>query len=202
MVVIQDERLKHLSSLSTFAARIRFCNSQIWEKLGSGTGRTVYAYSDTLVVKLAKNAKGVAQNNVESDVCLHQWYGSTVTDVIDADSDDKWLVAERVRKAVAADFKIHFGYPMKDVFGYITRHFDVRERQAFEYEHLTASIIQALDENEQLQDLTNLICNWQMEDIYGVYNDLISKRSWGVGNNRLILMDYGFTKTVCDEHYK
>jgi len=37
-------------------------------KIGSGSGRIVYDFGEGMVLKLAKNTKGVAQNNIESDI--------------------------------------------------------------------------------------------------------------------------------------
>ena len=65
--------LKELNNINSFANRIKYADNNL-TRIGGGSGRIVYELNDTKVLKLAKNQKGVAQNNVEFD--LGKNYGS------------------------------------------------------------------------------------------------------------------------------
>src|SRR5690606_18813558 len=77
-----DQRLQQLSKIPSFAARIKFCNEN-FNKITSGSARVIYQYDNDYVIKLAKNDKGLAQNNTESDGFLQQNY-DIITKAIDS----------------------------------------------------------------------------------------------------------------------
>ena len=58
--------VEQFKELKTFRERLQYCKERL-KKLGAGTGRIAYQIDDGTVLKLAKNAKGVAQNDVEND---------------------------------------------------------------------------------------------------------------------------------------
>lgn len=51
-------------SIRSYAGRLKYIAS-ILPKLGSGSSRTVYPVDDEKVLKVARNDKGIAQNEVE-----------------------------------------------------------------------------------------------------------------------------------------
>ena len=53
-------------SLKTFKERIEYCEANL-KKIGSGSSRIVYQVDNNKVLKLAKNKKGIAQNETEID---------------------------------------------------------------------------------------------------------------------------------------
>ena len=50
--------------LKTFAARIKYCQARL-QRISSGSSRIVYKIDSEKVLKLAKNRKGIAQNEAE-----------------------------------------------------------------------------------------------------------------------------------------
>ena len=50
--------------LKTFAARIKYCQARL-QRISSGSSRIVYKIDNEKVLKLAKNRKGIAQNEAE-----------------------------------------------------------------------------------------------------------------------------------------
>jgi sRNA-binding regulator protein Hfq len=50
----------------SFARKIRYCDEHL-VKIKSGSGRTVYKFDNDKVIKVAKNTKGIAQNEIEND---------------------------------------------------------------------------------------------------------------------------------------
>lgn len=73
IAVLNDPKLIELSKQPSFAAKIRFANSN-FIKMQAGSSRIAYEYSPDLVLKLAKNEKGLQQNRTESDGFLQQHY--------------------------------------------------------------------------------------------------------------------------------
>src|ERR1700677_4811773 len=57
--------LKNLENLETYAARKKYAEKNL-KHLSSGSARIVYLTPDKTVVKLAKNDKGIAQNEAEA----------------------------------------------------------------------------------------------------------------------------------------
>ena len=103
---------EEFDSLKSYAARVKYCSSRL-RKIGSGSSRITYAVDDEKVLKLAKNKKGVAQNNVENQKWLSS-YG-LFAEVYEYDDDGLWLEMQLARKAKVSDFKRLTGYGF-DVF--------------------------------------------------------------------------------------
>ena len=58
--------VEEFSKLKSFNQRIQYCEKNL-TRISSGSSRIAYKIDDTKVLKLAKNKKGIAQNNVEID---------------------------------------------------------------------------------------------------------------------------------------
>ena len=54
-----------LSQLSSFNQQVQYCTEQLGSPIGNGSSRTVFQIDDKRVLKLAKNSKGLDQNEVE-----------------------------------------------------------------------------------------------------------------------------------------
>lgn len=61
-------RVDMLRQLPSFRAKIRYCNQWLGPYMGSGSSRLVYEIDDNVVLKLAKNNKGIAQNEKEYSI--------------------------------------------------------------------------------------------------------------------------------------
>ena len=56
-----------LSSIKALSKRVLYCKQHLGNPIGNGSSRMVFQIDDEKVLKLAKNRKGLAQNNVEAD---------------------------------------------------------------------------------------------------------------------------------------
>lgn len=65
--------------------------------LGMGTGRVVLALDPTSVLKVAHNASGMAQNDVEATISMDPLVQPAIARVLADDISHKWLIMERVR---------------------------------------------------------------------------------------------------------
>jgi len=89
--------MEEFKKLTSFAARIRYCEEHL-QRISSGSSRIVYKIDDEKVLKLAKNKKGLAQNEIE--VMYGQSYDleSTVAHVFEHDENYLWVEMELARK--------------------------------------------------------------------------------------------------------
>ena len=53
--------MAEFKTLTTFSERIRYCQTRL-QRISSGSARIVYKIDNEKVLKLAKNRKGIAQN--------------------------------------------------------------------------------------------------------------------------------------------
>lgn len=54
-----------LTSLSSYKKRIAYCKQMLGQPIGNGSSRIVFQISDERVLKVAKNQKGIAQNEAK-----------------------------------------------------------------------------------------------------------------------------------------
>jgi len=181
--------LKALDGLRSFAARTRYCGQHL-NRMASGSGRIVYDMGDGTVLKLAKNPKGVAQNNVESEPFMQQY--DVVAKVTESSAQDTWLVAQKAEKMTTAKFKAINGYTFK-VFKECLWAYHQQSKgknTPWPSEYLEVS------EDEFYQEITDLMGNYDMP-----YGDLARPSTYGVVGNKVVLTDYGLTSYVYEEHY-
>lgn len=196
--------IDEFKALKTFAARVRYCNERL-QKLGSGSARIVYKIDEGTVLKLAKNAKGLAQNRVEGgDYYLRSL--SLFPDVYDCDEDYLWIEMQMARRAKPSDFPRLCGYNFRTVCEWVRR-CSYRARGERNGYH------QIFDEDDFLSKLRNgdLELFSQLEDYIGSYldgratGDLQRLSSWGVirdeHGERLVVIDYGFNEEVFNDYY-
>ena len=89
--------LPEFLNINSYAGRMRYADEKL-PRIGSGTGRRVYDIDGEKVLKLAMNAKGVAQNSVEAGAGYYRDTQHIVTEVFDSADDDTWLIAEKAKK--------------------------------------------------------------------------------------------------------
>ncbi len=191
MRVITD----HLDSLKSFASRKRYMDRG-FPFLGAGSGRRVYYIGENRVIKIAKNDRGKAQNEVESDSALHDWYGKLLPSIYDTAPDNSWLVCDKLVHVRARDFQSYFGVSMNTLFYYMEYRLD---------SHMGIHAMELIDQvdkdscdtNDKIQALLDAIVNFDL-----VFRDLTRKNAWGKLGDRLVLRDYGLTRYVWDEYYK
>jgi hypothetical protein len=198
IAIITDQRLKQLSKLPSFAARIKFCNEN-FKKLQAGTARIAYEYSPELVIKLAKNEKGIQQNDTESDYGLHDMYPELLTNVIDSDNDNNyWLLAERAKKITPTEFKAMAGFSLNDLHLYLVKKLLYPKRPPFLIpEESPIPNEELLNNSELVSSIMDMSINFSMP-----MGDFVKISSWGKIGNRLVLLDYGVTNDILETHYR
>ena len=118
---INSFNLEEFKKLPSFNARVKYCNAHL-RKLGTGSSRIVYELDIKRVFKLAKNQKGLAQNEVEIGMGLHDYYAKgIVAEIFEADEERyTWLIAEFAKKTTPTRFKQLTGVSIKELDEFLT----------------------------------------------------------------------------------
>ena len=96
-VEFKQNFLPEFLKIKSFAGKIKFA-SQYLTRIGSGSGRIVYDIDGQKVLKLARNPKGVAQNEMESNIGTYYDTRHIVTEIFEVADDETWIVSEKAKK--------------------------------------------------------------------------------------------------------
>ena len=103
---------EELGNIRALSKRVAYCKQHLGNPIGNGSSRMVFQIDDEKVLKLAKNQKGIAQNNVEADWGA-QNYG-VLPNLYKVADDDSYLVTEYVLPAKPQDFQVCLGMSFED----------------------------------------------------------------------------------------
>lgn len=197
--------MEEFKNCNSFAARVRYCQARL-PRISSGSSRIVYKIDDEKVLKLAKNAKGVAQNNTEAySYATETGIGAQV---FDHDENDLWLEMELARRATAADFKNIVGVPFAFVQNYVNYTAKRYSRNMFiSYDRRYKETFEQIDNEdfpnwEWFSGLRDYMDGTSLETV----GDLKRPSSWGVvkrnGADEIVLIDFGLDDEVYDNFYR
>lgn len=198
--------IEFFKSIGSFKKRIEYCERYLY-RISSGSARIVYRIDDEKVLKLAKNNKGIAQNEEESFS-----YASTTgigAQVFDFDSENyTWLEMELASKAKVSDFKRLLGYDFKFLCGFIDsvkNEYSRYSRNYFDdiYSDFKEKISEyELPNSEWWISLYNYMTNTGLESV----GDLKRTSSWGIvkrnGQEELVLIDMGLNDDIAARLYE
>lgn len=200
--------MKELKSLTSYAARLNYCTQRL-QKIGVGSSRVVFAVDDEKVLKVAKNKKGLAQNQEEMQDWRQNYY-DCFAKVYDASEDGIFLEMQAARKAKNSDFKRLTGYGFDVMCAWIEYTASLylprnrfRPRNT-KYDGLfdSGEWSDGLDNYNLFERIYNYLCDTCTE----AYGDYCRLSSWGVvsedGEEKLVLIDFGLTDEIFDTYYK
>jgi len=191
--------INQFEQLRSFAAKIRYAE-QTLKKIAQGSGRIVYEIDDKTVLKLAKNAKGVAQNETEEKIGRTNSYVSNiVTEVFKHDPNYTWIVSEKAKKITPSRFKQLTGVDIKNL-EYFLRNYENQKAGLPKIFGLDKEVEEELWNNEFSSEIANLIPNYNI-----MAGDLGKTSSYGEvirdGQPQVVLTDYGLNRDVFQKHY-
>lgn len=185
--------------LQSFASKKNYAD-QYLQRIGSGTGRIVYDIDGQKILKLAKNTKGIAQNEVEAGAGYYRDTHNIVTIVFDSADDNNWLISEKAKKVNEKRIKELTGVPSLNDLYYYVRNFVSTNNGRGNIFNQKPEMVELLDNNEWVQELTEFIMNYsQQPGDYGrpsTYGEVLRD-----GQPTIVLTDYGLNDEVYDTYY-
>lgn len=189
-----------LSSLPSFAQRIRYCKEQLGQPIGNGSSRMVFQIDDEKCLKLAKNEKGMAQNDAEYDWGA-QNYGVMPKLYDSAEDGESWIVVEYVLPAKKQDFKHCLGITWEDYCRFVIKVYNRYARRPMPSSMSDDEYQMLLDNNEWLARLDSYMADYQVP-----FGDLVGLRNYGLvmrdGDPEIVILDSGLTQQIWEEYYK
>lgn len=194
--------IDEFKTLKSFNQRIKYCQQNL-QRISSGSSRIVFKVDDEKVLKLAKNKKGLAQNEVEASYSNYSDLEDIVARVFEYDQNDLWIEMELARKVNKGDFKRVTGYSFEQFVAAVHNYGeDVNSRrgqQPFKM-HIDKEVYADMWENEFMYGIFQYIGN------YGIpAGDLKKLSTFGLvkrdGQDRIIIIDYGLTSDVYQSYY-
>ncbi len=189
-------------STTSFAQRVRYAVARA-QKIGTGSSRIAFEIEyegRPTVLKIAKNKKGIAQNEYEAQM-LGDYYvkdlGITIP-MIDYDEENDpptWLHVEKAAEMKPNQFKQFFSGLTPDELihfvKYMTGKFNIKvdEETQQKYEEI-------FEENEAANSLVDLVGNYDIQP-----GDFARVANWGVYRNQAVIIDIGASTQVISQHY-
>jgi hypothetical protein len=188
------------------------------KRLGQGSSRAVFTlidpqYGET-VIKIAKNKKGLAQNEFELGILRDRFHPDILPELYDYDKDSAmliksngqplWLQVEKVNKISSQQFEqllnIHpefIDYYLCSVLTPNAKHIStiLNSEQKKKYEE--DNIKEQCDEDEFVQELLSLAGNYGLD-----IGDLTTSENYGEKDGKLIIVDVGLSEEIFNKYYR
>jgi hypothetical protein len=191
-------------SNTPFIQRVRYAQDRA-KKLGTGSSRIAFEIEyegRPTVLKIAKNKKGIAQNDFESQM-FGDYYvlglGITIP-MIDHDEENDpptWIHTEKAEKMKPAQFKQFFSGLGSDAMMDAVMYLSGKEIRRSEPSPEDVELYNELyEDNEYINSMVDLIGNYDVHP--GEYRWLAN---WGVYNNAPVIIDIGGSSEVLEKFY-
>lgn len=194
-----------IEKIPNFAQRVRWCNKNLGPCFGSGSARMIFEIDDDRVLKLAKNQKGIAQNEAEVDTSR---FSDCVVKCFEWADDYSWVIEENCIPARKSDFKRLLSVDFDTFCDLLIYQHSMYSNRRFWYSKLK--------NDDEAQELANRLYD---EDEYGFvlqvmelmanyslpFGDLTRISSYGLvkrdGTPELVVIDSGLTNDVYETYY-
>lgn len=197
----QGFSLEEFKKIYSYAGKVRYATQHLGKPIGQGSSRVVYKVDNTKVLKLAKNNKGLGQNEIEATWGRNNTYfNDIIAEVFDADFDKYvWVEMELATRATKPDFKRLWGVDFKYLDMYLTNK-DKEGHNRPTFYQLEQEILDEFNQNEYVGELVEF-----MFDFKGMASDLGKLSSYGIVHRPmgeyLVVIDYGFNNDVWKSYY-
>jgi hypothetical protein len=188
---------------TSFAKRLRYAQERA-QKVGTGSSRVAFIIEyegRKTVLKIAKNKKGIAQNDFESQMFEDYYFTGMGISIpmIDYDEENEiptWIHTEFAQKIKPTQFKQFFGgYDARTIVrlasGYSGKFQNVSlsEEEMEVAEHLS-------EENDYFNSLLQIIGNYNIPP-----GDFEQLANWGIYKNQPVIIDIGHSSDVMTKYY-
>jgi hypothetical protein len=194
----------YLKTLPTFAAKLRYCREYLGEPIGKGSSRVVFQLDDEWVLKLAINAKGIAQNEHEGQPDYYK-DGLSIFPNKNYELSDlenyTFIVSEYVLPAKQGDFKKCLGVDFQTFCGFIGSSIKQFERRYFGPSLPESQFEDLIENSEYFNELYQYICDYQDNT-----RDAMALRNLGMamrdGEPVIVILDSGLSEDIYNQYYR
>lgn len=183
--------LKNIEGLENYNSRKEYAEDNL-EHLSSGSSRIVYLTSKKTIVKLAKNDRGIAQNQAEKNSSKID--SKFLNKALNCATNYSWIEVPYLEKITEKDFKNMTDIDFKDFGEAIS--FSLRKisgntdkKKPKKYDEISKSTI--------FKEMTKI---GNQLDLMG--GDLARVSSYGQKDDHPVLIDSGLTKKVFEKFYE
>tara|TARA_R110000868_G_scaffold176916_5_gene415013 strand:+ start:19103 stop:19774 length:672 start_codon:yes stop_codon:yes gene_type:complete len=189
--------MDEFKKLSSFAARIRYCEEHL-QRISSGSSRIVYKIDNDKVLKLAKNQKGLAQNEIEVGYSKEYMLDGVVAKIFDYHPRDLWVEMQLATKLTKPTFQSVTGLNWESFAKVIENYGITHNSNKKAIHNVTDEEEQAVWENEFSYEILQFIGGYDVPA-----GDLARLNSYGLvdGGKSVVIIDYGLTHEVYDSYY-
>ena len=192
--------VEEFRNLKSFNQRIQYCETNL-TRISSGSSRIAYKIDDTKVLKLAKNKKGLAQNQAEIEYSQDYMMDDIVAQVFNYDENGLWLEMELARKVTPVLFYKIVGITFNDYVDGIRHHeYELKPKGSY-FKTPAPDNYQEMWDNDfisRIFDLMGSYDNFVSGDLEKVSTYGLVKRD---NEDTIVLIDYGLTQEVLNSYY-
>ncbi len=195
------------SNNNSFAKRVQYAKERA-KRMGTGSSRIAFEIDyegRKTILKIAKNKKGLDQNEYEAGVLGDYIVGNSglTIPMIDFDEDNEpatWIHIEKAEKMRAAQFRKFFNgmnpKEMLRVAKYMAGKDQKLTQEVNSQEGLADKYEEIWNNNETINELTQFIGNYDIDP-----DDFGNISNWGVYKNQPVIIDVGLGTEVAKDHY-
>jgi hypothetical protein len=190
--------IEEFKKLNSFTKRVEYCNTHL-KRLAAGSSRIVYMVDNEKVLKLAKNKKGLAQNEVEIEYGNYYDLSGIVAKVFESDENNLWVEMELAKKVTPNIFKNVVGVSFDEYtnamkYNYFT---NIKPNR---YPTTKPENMDEMWDNEFVYEMLSFMGNYDIP-----VGDLGRLSTYGLvnrdGSDTIVMIDYGLTNDVYGTYY-
>ena len=199
----------HFASLKSFKARLEYASREL-SRIAEGSSRVAFSIDNTKVLKLAKNKKGLAQNETEGDEFLQSHYIDIIPKLFEQEPNDLWIVMEKADDVSKEQFKgltgLDFYMEFYPYLAYAQRRNSPTNKAYMFKKEDDEKVRQILLKHPDLEnsgfvrDLVQMIVDNDMS-----WGDYYRLNSYGVvhrgGKEMVVVRDFGLTEDTMNSLY-
>ena len=195
-------KFDELDNLPEFEKKVEYCRQKLGPDFGQGSSRIVFDFTDSAVLKLAYNEKGVAQNRTECEMSKKY---PIVTKIFKVGKDYSWILSENVLPCEGRDFDAFLGYSWGDIQEFVAACYNEYGMEhcpcyPMEYDDFEFCLNKSSD-----ADWFNALREYMNAEKIP-YGDMIRLSTYGLvkRNNEMliVILDAGLTQEILNTHYR
>jgi hypothetical protein len=190
--------MEYFKTLVKFTERVKYCEENL-KRISSGSARIVYMIDNEKVLKLAKNKKGLAQNETEIQWGNDGYFGSILAKTFNYDDNNLWVEMELAKKVNKNVFLTLAECKIDDMYNYLDNFYNVANGGR-KLHSQSPEIIEMLNENHFVYSIREFMMNIDVRP-----GDFGRLNSYGLvqrnGQDDIVLIDFGLTNAIYDTYY-